>query len=98
MIVVEHDEDTIRVADHVVDIGPGAGEHGGRIVAEGSLADVMAEPASITGEYLAGRRIDIPMLRRPPEPERGLDRGGGCVGEQPQGDSTSSSRSACSSP
>jgi len=71
VIVVEHDEDTIRVADHIVDIGPGAGEHGGRIVAEGSVADVMAEAASITGDYLAGRRaIDIPMLRRPPGEKR----------------------------
>ena len=67
VIVVEHDEDTIRVADHIVDIGPGAGEHGGRIVAEGSVADVSAEPTSITGDYLAGRRaIEVPMLRRPP--------------------------------
>jgi excinuclease ABC subunit A len=71
VIVVEHDEETIRVADHIVDIGPGAGEHGGRIVAEGSVADVMAEAASITGDYLARRRaIDIPMLRRPPGEKR----------------------------
>ena len=67
VIVVEHDEETIRVADHIVDIGPGAGEHGGRIVAEGSVADLMAEPTSITGDYLAGRRtIDLPAVRRPP--------------------------------
>jgi excinuclease ABC subunit A len=65
VIVVEHDEETIRVADHIVDIGPGAGEHGGRIVAEGALADILAEPSSITGEYLAGaRRIEVPATRR----------------------------------
>ncbi len=68
LIVVEHDEETVRTADHIVDIGPGAGEHGGRIVAEGSLADVMAEPASITGDYLAGRReIPVPAMRRQPD-------------------------------
>jgi excinuclease ABC subunit A len=65
LIVVEHDLDTIRAADHLVDIGPGAGEHGGRIVAEGTMADVVAEPASITGDYLAGRReIAVPGTRR----------------------------------
>ncbi len=66
VIVVEHDEETIRVADHVVDIGPGAGEHGGEIVAAGTLADVLAEPRSITGQYLSGARtIPIPDRRRP---------------------------------
>jgi excinuclease ABC subunit A len=65
LIVVEHDLDTIRAADHLVDIGPGAGEHGGRIVAEGSIEDVIAEPASITGDYLSGRRrIAVPVTRR----------------------------------
>jgi excinuclease ABC subunit A len=65
VIVVEHDEDTIRVADHIVDIGPGAGEHGGRIVAEGPLQAILGEPASITGDYLAGRRrITVPADRR----------------------------------
>ena len=65
VIVVEHDEETIRVGDHIVDIGPGAGEHGGRIVAEGSIQDVMNEPDSITGDYLAGRRsIAVPAVRR----------------------------------
>ena len=65
LIVVEHDEETIRIADHVVDIGPGAGEHGGRIVAEGTVAEIMAESASITGDYLAGRRtIPTPTERR----------------------------------
>ena len=65
LIVVEHDEETIRVADHIVDIGPGAGEHGGAIVARGTLEDITAEADSITGDYLAGRRqIPIPMIRR----------------------------------
>jgi len=65
LIVVEHDEETIRVADHIVDIGPGAGEHGGGIVAEGTLADIEGEPESITGDYLAGRRsIAVPQTRR----------------------------------
>ena len=65
LIVVEHDEDTIRIADHIVDIGPGAGEHGGRIVAEGKLADIVGEPTSITGDYLARRRtIPVPEERR----------------------------------
>ncbi len=65
VIVVEHDEDTIRVADHIVDLGPGAGEHGGRIVAEGGVAAITAEPTSITGDYLAGRRrIEVPAERR----------------------------------
>ena len=54
LIVVEHDLETIRSADHLVDIGPGAGDHGGRIVAEGSIDDIKAEPSSITGDYLAG--------------------------------------------
>jgi excinuclease ABC subunit A len=65
VIVVEHDEETIRTADHIVDIGPGAGEHGGRIVAEGGLEAIMGEPSSITGDYLAGRRsIALPEARR----------------------------------
>ena len=65
LIVVEHDEDTIRAADHLVDIGPGAGVHGGRIVAEGSLADLLAEQESLTGAYLSGRRsIPTPAERR----------------------------------
>ncbi|HHC08108.1 MAG TPA: excinuclease ABC subunit UvrA [Actinobacteria bacterium] len=65
LIVVEHDEETIRTADHIVDIGPGAGEHGGAIVAEGTLDDIVAEPASITGAYLAGRRsVPVPERRR----------------------------------
>ncbi|GBE20946.1 UvrABC system protein A [bacterium BMS3Bbin01] len=65
LIVVEHDEETIRTADHIVDIGPGAGEHGGMIVAEGSLEEIIAEPGSLTGDYLAGRRrIPVPTTRR----------------------------------
>jgi len=68
VVVVEHDEETIRVADHIVDIGPGAGEHGGRIVAEGGLDVIVAEESSITGDYLAGRRtIPVPPKRRPPD-------------------------------
>ncbi len=65
VIVVEHDEETIRVADHIVDIGPGAGEHGGKIVAEGPLEAITGEPSSITGDYMSGRRmIDVPATRR----------------------------------
>jgi excinuclease ABC subunit A len=65
LIVVEHDEDTIRAADHIVDIGPGAGVHGGRIVAEGSFADLLAAEDSLTGAYLSGRRtIPTPAERR----------------------------------
>ncbi|HWW44422.1 MAG TPA: excinuclease ABC subunit UvrA [Acidimicrobiia bacterium] len=67
VIVVEHDEETIRVADHIVDIGPGAGEHGGEIVVAGPLDAVLAEPRSITGRYLAGERsIPVPDRRREP--------------------------------
>jgi excinuclease ABC subunit A len=67
VIVVEHDEETIRVADHVVDIGPGAGEHGGEIVVSGPLDDVLAEPRSLTGRYLAREReIPVPERRREP--------------------------------
>ncbi len=73
IIVVEHDEDAILSADHVVDIGPGAGLHGGRIVAEGKPAAIKRNPASLTGQYLSGkRRIDIPAERVPPDPERFL--------------------------
>ena len=66
LIVVEHDEETIRAADHVVDIGPGAGEHGGHVVAAGTLEEVLAVPESITGQFLRGERsIPVPMIRRP---------------------------------
>ncbi|MGH8278807.1 MAG: excinuclease ABC subunit UvrA [Gammaproteobacteria bacterium] len=66
VIVVEHDEAAIRHADHVLDMGPGAGVHGGRVVAQGTPAEIIANPASLTGQYLAGRRrIEIPALRLP---------------------------------
>ena len=66
VMVVEHDEETIRSADHVVDIGPGAGEHGGKIVHSGTVEDLLANEESLTGDYLAGRReIPTPALRRP---------------------------------
>ena len=65
LIVVEHDEDTIRAADYIVDIGPGAGAHGGRVVAAGTLEDICANPESITGQYLSGKRsIPVPAVRR----------------------------------
>ncbi|MDQ3977967.1 MAG: excinuclease ABC subunit UvrA [Actinomycetota bacterium] len=67
VIVVEHDEETIRVADHVVDIGPGAGEHGGEIVVSGTLDELLACERSVTGQYLARRRtIPVPAIRREP--------------------------------
>lgn len=65
LIVVEHDEDTIRAADYIVDIGPGAGEHGGHVVAKGTLEDIMQTPESITGQFLTGvQRIEVPQTRR----------------------------------
>jgi excinuclease ABC subunit A len=71
VIVVEHDEEAIASADHVVDMGPGAGEHGGHIVAQGTPAEVEANPASLTGAYLSGRRkIAVPAKRTPPTPAR----------------------------
>ncbi|HIX60757.1 MAG TPA: excinuclease ABC subunit UvrA [Candidatus Halomonas stercoripullorum] len=77
VIVVEHDEDAIRAADHVLDIGPGAGVHGGRIVAQGTPEEVMAHPDSLTGKYLSGReRIDVPRWRIPGNPEKQLVLGG----------------------
>ena len=73
LIVVEHDEETIRTADWVVDIGPGAGEHGGRIVVSGPVADLMSSKESLTGAYLSGRlAIEAPMVRRPTDPKRML--------------------------
>ncbi len=66
LIVVEHDEDTIRVADWVVDIGPGAGEHGGQVVHSGTVKGLLEHPDSMTGQYLSGRReIPVPAVRRP---------------------------------
>ena len=71
VIVVEHDEEAIRGADCVVDMGPGAGEHGGQIVSQGTPAEVGADPASLTGQYLSGAlTITIPAKRRSPDPER----------------------------
>lgn len=68
LIVVEHDEDTMRAADFIVDIGPKAGVHGGEVVATGSVKDIEAEPRSITGDYLAGRRkIEVPAERKKPD-------------------------------
>jgi excinuclease ABC subunit A len=71
VIVVEHDEEAIQEADHVVDLGPGAGVHGGQLVAQGTPAEIKANPASITGQYLSGRlRIELPHLRIRPDPAR----------------------------
>ena len=68
VIVVEHDEDTMRAADYVVDIGPGAGEHGGQVVAAGTAEELMKNPASITGKYLSGElKIPVPSTRREPQ-------------------------------
>ncbi|MFC4727208.1 excinuclease ABC subunit UvrA [Coralloluteibacterium thermophilus] len=73
VIVVEHDEDAIRLADHVLDIGPGAGVHGGEIVAQGTVEDMMASPRSYTGQYLSGaRRIEVPARRHAPDLKRML--------------------------
>jgi excinuclease ABC subunit A len=73
VLVVEHDEDAIRSADYVVDIGPGAGVHGGYVVAAGTPAEVAANPASMTGDYLSGRRsIAAPAKRRRPNPDKQL--------------------------
>ena len=73
VIVVEHDEDAIRMADYVVDMGPGAGEHGGRVIAEGRPDEIAAHPDSLTGAYLSGRRqIAVPARRTAADPERQL--------------------------
>ncbi len=73
VLVVEHDEEAIRRADHVIDMGPGAGVHGGRVVAAGPPAAIAAHPDSLTGQYLAGRReIPVPPRRRQPDPARRL--------------------------
>ncbi|MHB8447971.1 MAG: excinuclease ABC subunit UvrA [Rudaea sp.] len=70
VIVVEHDEDAIRAADHIVDIGPGAGVHGGEIVAQGNLDDVLSAKRSLTGDYLSGRKsIPVPPTRHAPDPQ-----------------------------
>ncbi len=71
VIVVEHDEEAIRAADHIVDMGPGAGSQGGQVIAEGALQAILSHPDSLTGDYLAGRRaIAIPEQRVPPDPDR----------------------------
>jgi excinuclease ABC subunit A len=76
LIVVEHDEETIRAADHILDIGPGAGIHGGRVVAEGTLEDIMACRGSITGQYLRGdKEITVPESRRTPNGKHIIIRG-----------------------
>ena len=73
VIVVEHDEETMRAADHVIDLGPGAGKHGGYVVASGSVEEISSRSDSITGEYLSGRRaVEIPAARRPRDPRRAL--------------------------
>jgi excinuclease ABC subunit A len=73
VIVVEHDEDAIRHADHVVDLGPGAGVHGGQVIAQGSPTEIAANPGSITGQYLSGKReIAIPAMRTPRQDGRAL--------------------------
>jgi excinuclease ABC subunit A len=73
VIVVEHDEEAIHAADHVVDLGPGAGVHGGEIVAQGAPRDIEASSASLTGQYLSGRRVvAMPALRTPRDPTKGI--------------------------
>ncbi len=72
VLVVEHDEDAIRAADHLVDMGPGAGAHGGKVIAEGTPEEVMRNSASLTGQYLSGfRQVPIPKERRQPPPKNG---------------------------
>ena len=79
VIVVEHDEDAIRTADYVVDMGPGAGEHGGKVVAQGTPLEVCANPLSLTGDYLSGRRqIAMPDHFQQPDPQRKLKITGAC--------------------
>ena len=73
VLVVEHDEEAIRSADHIIDIGPGAGVHGGQIVAQGSLQNILDNKQSLTGAYLSGKKkIDIPQQRTAPDPQRQL--------------------------
>jgi excinuclease ABC subunit A len=74
VLVVEHDEDAIRCADHVIDIGPGAGVHGGNVVAEGTMAEIIANPNSLTGQYLSGvKEIAIPKERTPRDPKKTVE-------------------------
>ena len=73
VIVVEHDEETMRAADHVIDMGPGAGKHGGEVIAEGTVEEIIRNPRSITGKYLSGEEeIAIPAQRRPPDGKRAI--------------------------
>jgi len=73
VLVVEHDEETIRAADHLIDLGPGAGKHGGEVVAHGTVDEVIATPASLTGAYLRGEKsVPVPATRRPRDPRRQL--------------------------
>ena len=79
LIVVEHDEDTMRAADHIVDIGPRAGIHGGEVVAQGTIDDIINSPRSITGDYLAGRKfIHVPALRKSPTNKKITIKGARC--------------------
>ena len=94
VLVVEHDEDTISVADYVVDIGPGAGEHGGEVVHAGTVKALLKNKASITGQYLSGKRsIPVPAKRR--RARRGAARRQRRPGAQPPGPHRRRSRSGC---
>jgi excinuclease ABC subunit A len=73
VIVVEHDEETMRAANHVIDLGPGAGKHGGQVIAAGTVDEIMSNPASVTGKFLSGQmKIAMPARRRPVEPRKTL--------------------------
>lgn len=79
VLVVEHDEDAIRAADHIIDIGPGAGVHGGEIIAEGTFQEIEAHSDSLTGQYLSGRlKIEVPKQRHTPQPDKMLHLNGAC--------------------
>ena len=79
VLVVEHDEDAIRQADYLIDMGPRAGMNGGHVIARGTPAEVAANPASLTGDYLSGRRrIDVPARQAPGRSARGMLSGCGC--------------------
>ena len=83
VVVVEHDEETIRRAEHVIDLGPGAGVQGGHIVAQGTAAELAANPDSITGRYLARRgRLRAGPRRPPPGPRDLIIKGRGCTTSQ----------------
>ncbi|MDB4905660.1 MAG: UvrABC system protein [Gemmatimonadetes bacterium] len=74
VIVVEHDDETMKAADYLIDLGPGAGKHGGEVIAAGTVKEVMRNPASITGKYLSGAlEIAVPQLRRPRDPQRVIE-------------------------